>query len=158
MGSFIDDPLYSGFEPIPELNRTDGDVTLWALHNRALYTDAVLDPWFKSTTNITFGAANLSKADMTLSVLGCVEQYQFCNTEKNCTKLGPLQGMNREEVVKIGYNPTQLATFDLVWAMVFGMRLFNIIFFLQDNVLLAKDKTYGDFSLSPVLPENQWQI
>jgi hypothetical protein len=38
------------------------------------------------------------------------------------------------------------------------MRLFNIIFFLQDNTLLARDKTFGDWSLSPGLPENQWQL
>jgi hypothetical protein len=158
MGSFINDPLYSGFEPIPELNRTDADVTVWALHNRVLYTDAVLDPWFKSTTNFALGTANLWRADMTLAVLGCTEQYQFCNTQENCTKLGPLQAMDREEVAKIGYNPTQLATFDLIWDIAFGTRLFNIIFFLQDNVLLAKDKTYGDFSLSPGLPEDQWQL
>jgi hypothetical protein len=90
----MDDPVYSAFEPIPELNRTDADVTVWVLHNRVSYTDTVLDPWFKSTTNFSLGTANLWRADMTLAVLGCTEQYQFCNTDQKCTKLGPLQAMN----------------------------------------------------------------
>jgi hypothetical protein len=157
MSSFINDHLYSSFEPIPELNRTDADVTLWALHNRVAYIDPVLDPWFKATTAQTLGTTDLWKADTTVSVLGCTEQYQFCNTPQNCTKLGPLEVIDRNEVAKIGYNSIQLATFDLIWDIACGMRLFSIVFLLQDSVLLARDKAFGDFSLSPGLPHDQWQ-
>jgi hypothetical protein len=93
LGSFIDNPIVTAFHPIPKLNRTDANVTLVVLRNRAMYTNPVNDPFFKSTSHRADYSAKFFTSDLTAGVLGCIEQYQFCNGNVKCTALdtsGPL--------------------------------------------------------------------
>lgn len=63
------------FDPVPEFNRTDADVSLWVLRNRAYYPGEGLDPFFKATTPYSDGALQLYKSDSTVNVLVCTELY-----------------------------------------------------------------------------------
>jgi hypothetical protein len=83
---------YAILSPIPELRVERSDITIVILQSNVKYYEPILDPWFKAT-----GARNLSgvlaldgypgeqgqkfyRPDRSISVLGCAEQYQFCNT------------------------------------------------------------------------------
>lgn len=148
----------SSFNPIPALNRTDADVSLWNLRNKALYTGPVNDPWYKATTPQDFGFTNFWTADSAVSTLGCIEQYVFCN-ELNCTTPGALSQFTPDIVSKeLGYNAMQLATFNLMWRSLWIMNMVTLVFQLQDYTLLAKSQVWGQYKVSSALPDNQWQL
>ena len=75
------------------LNRTDADVTLMMLNqNIVKYLAPSDDPWMPA--HIPFETPLLSGwfADYYATLMGCVDQYQFCNPNKDngssaCTKL-----------------------------------------------------------------------
>jgi hypothetical protein len=142
-GSFINDALNSAFRPIPELNRTDADVMLIGIHSRALYSNPVYDPVFKSTTS-PGPSAKYYSSDLTIGLIGCTEQYQFCNGHNKCSTPNALYSITNESVLEdLNYNPVQLATFETLSRTAYYMRLFSIQFMIDDNVLLAKDDLYG---------------
>jgi hypothetical protein len=158
LGSFINDPMFSAFSAIPQLNRTDADVSILLLHNRAMYTYPVTDPFFKSTTHRTDASAMFFTADQDLGVIGCTEQYQFCNGALNCTAPIAWGQYDRESVKQaLGYNNAQLALFDVIYHSALIIRLFSILFMLEDTALLASDLLYGTYGVSTGLPDNQWQ-
>lgn len=155
--SFIGDEPSSNFEPIPVFNLIDADVSIWCLRNRAIYTDQVNDPWFRATSLYTTVPSRLWKADDTISAIGCTEQYSFCNTHSNCTKLNGLF-KTRDVATQLGYNKMQKAVFDLLWNAMFATRLLYATFVLEDNMLLARDQVFGSYRVSTSLPDNQWQL
>lgn len=158
MGSFINDPVLSGFRPIPLLNRTDADVTLVGLRNDALYINPVHDPFFKSTRHRADASAAFFSSDLVTGVIGCTEQYMFCNGKARCTAFDALETFTIDTLANsLGYNSAQRALFDMIWRTAYAMRIFNILFMLEGNVLLANDLLYGGFGISSGLPENQWQ-
>jgi hypothetical protein len=81
--------------PIPELNRTDADVTLMFVMSNSIYYDVPnTDPIFSATlvedTLVVTSDQNVTiyTSNSWVTVLGCVEQYQFCNPlTGNCTPL-----------------------------------------------------------------------
>src|ERR1700712_1750331 len=108
--AFINDPLVGGFRPIPALNRTDADVTLLILHNRAMYTNPVNDPFFKSTTHRQDYSASFFTSDLDIGMLGCTEQYQFCNGPEKCSELAAWSTSSSTSVVdNLDYNVAQRA-------------------------------------------------
>jgi hypothetical protein len=159
LASFLNDTaLYTAFSPIPQLNRTDADVSLVVLLNRAMYTSAVKDPFFKATTHRSDATATFFTADQDAGVIGCTEQYQFCNGQSRCTPLNGWGAFSAASVQEtLGFNSTQLTLYDTIYRTAFNMRVFNILFMLEDNTLLAKDLLYGIYGVSTGLPENQWQ-
>lgn len=158
VASYVGAPPFDSFQPIPELNRTDADVTLWILRNRAIYTGQVHDPLFQATTPWSVGTLQFYKPDSTITALACTEQYSFCNSA-NCTTLDALKPITKDLVQELlQYNPTQLATFDVVWRWLWSMRVFYQIFILDEDFLLASRQTFGVLRTSVNLPENQWQL
>ena len=145
------------FEPIPQLNRGDADVFLWVLHNKATYTEPVLDPWFNSTYSDQLNGGQVWRSSKAASVLGCTEQYQFCG-HGNCTNLGPISDLNPEALSGLGLNPNQRATIDVLWQSAVFARLHYLSFTLQDNILLAKDHVFGGWEMSTGLPDYQWEM
>jgi hypothetical protein len=139
MSSFLDNPDFSSFNPRPELNRTDADVTLLVLRNRIQYIHPVSDPFFQATTKQLPGLFYTS--DSPLSTIACTEQYQLCNS-RLCTHVG---GLNQTYSVlqDIGVNKVQMAVFDILYEILFSMRLFNLVFILQDSLLLAGEQVFG---------------
>lgn len=154
--SFIDDPLINTFIPIPALNRTDADITLLTLRNQAMYTSPVNDPFFKATKHRSDYSASFYTSDLDLGMIGCTEQYQFCNGQRNCSKLDAYQPSTRQTVVdSLGYNTAQQALVVTIHRTVYHARLFSIMFMLE-NTLLANELLYGVAGVSTGLPDNQW--
>lgn len=100
----------SGWEPIPELNRTDADVTLFYLaHNSMVYLSPSNDPWIKASDPLN-GTDSFYGNPLT-SLMGCIDQYQICDPnrprETGCSKLG---SMLQVPGANLGLNLHQLAT------------------------------------------------
>ena len=156
--SYLNDNNYTSFEPIETFNRTDADVAIWVLKNRAMFTDKVEDPFFKATTPYPIGTTTLYKTDFDISVLACTEQYSFCNAG-DCTSLNGLVSFTAEVANKtLRYNPAQMATFDLVWRAAWASRAFTVLIQLGEQALLANSQALGYIRSSPTLPPNQWQL
>lgn len=83
----------SGWEPIEQLNRTDGDVSLiFIAPNAIMYSEKVHDPVFKANgTRMWSNSSNQEiwyRANKDLVILGCVDQVQECNpVSGQCTDL-----------------------------------------------------------------------
>jgi hypothetical protein len=134
-------------------------VTLWSLRNAGIFTSVISDPWFRATTPEPIGAISLYTSDFDISVLGCTEQYQFCNGADRCTAPAGLSVLTPDTMTsRLGMNPMQVATFNVLWRIAYTARIFNQLFLLQDDVLQAKDRSYGPMDFSTSLPPNQWQI
>jgi hypothetical protein len=85
--------------PIPSLDRTDADVSLFFLAaNKMSYLAPVDDPWFSAhkgynITQYTHNRTNSSivgywYTDYYVRVIACADQYRICNpSTNNCTAL-----------------------------------------------------------------------
>jgi hypothetical protein len=153
LAAYMDDTVFTQFDPIPQLKRTNADITLWGMNSQALYLNQVNDPFFKATTQKN---SLYYTADQTVSMLGCTEQYQFCNG-KLCTEPDGLTRMTREKAASLNYNPTQLAAYDIVYFMLLASRMHSIIVLMQDEILLAREHLFGTYHVSSGLPDDQWQ-
>jgi hypothetical protein len=128
------------------------------MRNFNIFTSVISDPFFRATTPVTVGVVTMYTSDFNISVLGCTEQYQFCNGDL-CNApdgLGVLTSDTMERELKM--NPVQLATFRLLWRSAYIARIANQLFLLQDDVLQAKDRSFGPMDFATVLPPNQWLI
>ncbi len=80
MHSWVTDPFgFSDFDPVPELNSTDADVTLVFLVKNAVFFGLVSDPLFSAQDVWYQGETPYYYSLDRVSVLGCVEQHQLCN-------------------------------------------------------------------------------
>jgi len=148
----------SEFLPIPDFNRSDADVSLIFLNRLLLYTEEVTDPWFNATLPFEVDGWSGRKwaSPLATTVIGCTEQYQFCN-DYRCTPLSGLYSMNNKLISAVRFNPAQMATFELLWNATWPMQMRYLLVSLGADVLLAKDKVYISFNkLSPALPPDQW--
>ncbi|KAG6359856.1 hypothetical protein INS49_010909 [Diaporthe citri] len=89
----------SDFNPISELFRDDGDLTIaFLVGNGVWYSEKTTDPWYRGTVpsetwrwlspNSTDEVAYTP--DEAASPLGCLQQFQICNVDEN--HCGPLKG------------------------------------------------------------------
>lgn len=128
------------------------------MQNYARYANPVYDPFFKATKHRTDASAAFFSSDLVTGVIGCTEQYTFCNGQSRCTVFDALGKFTADSVANsLKYNPAQRALFDMMWRIAYNTRIFNIVFMLQGNILLAKDLIYGAFGISSGLSDNQWQ-
>jgi hypothetical protein len=80
------------FVPIPQLNRTDADVSIHVLASSQGFTEPVNDPWFQSLDLMDPDVQPRYVKQNQLGVVGCIEQHQFCNQRTG--KCGPLTGLS----------------------------------------------------------------
>ncbi|KAH8646918.1 hypothetical protein BX600DRAFT_443886 [Xylariales sp. PMI_506] len=148
--------------PLPEFNRTDADVTaLFMSQNHISYLQPTSDPWF--TANITqgnFTGTNDGYGLMgyapnnDLNLMMCTEQYVMCNPVTNlCSQPA---GVNQLLLAlnELGFNTVQQVT-----ALRFGIAMESSnqgISAIGPVSLWARNLLYG--TLSPGLPDNQWQL
>jgi hypothetical protein len=131
---------------------------LIGIRNRAMYTDPVLDPVFRSTTHRHDSTEDYFTADLTTGVIGCTEQYQFCNGHK-CSSPSALYSITDDFAANaLKYNAVQMAAFKTLMRIAYTSRIFSIQFMIGDDILLAKDSLYGYTGMSMGLAANQWQI
>ncbi|KAH8880774.1 hypothetical protein GQ53DRAFT_788429 [Thozetella sp. PMI_491] len=151
--------------PIADFNRTDADVTVFFLSaNHILYLHPTLDPWFMSSgvRNITssFDNFNLTGywSDYLLNSMMCTEQYVLCNpTTGSCSTPGGINQFN--EVViqnRMGLNPAQQSTAFRIGKAMIDSNIGTSVTALGSGALWAHDLLSA--TLSPGLPDNQWQL
>src|SRR5437763_1529124 len=110
------------WSPDPRLNQTDSDITLMMLsQNDIAYVSPSDDPWMPAhlhadSTNLPewIGEHDVWYGDYYVNLLGCIDQYQICNPNKDgsrgdCTKLaGQISVV--QDVETLGFNLAQLWT------------------------------------------------
>jgi hypothetical protein len=45
-----------------------------------------------------------------------------------------------------------------MWRAAWSMRLYGLVFQLEDYALLAKSQVWAEYKVSSALPDNQWQL
>jgi hypothetical protein len=165
----------STFTPIPELQVSNSDISLVGLSSKVIYAEKVLDPWFQATQTSNknlvgstidfinyyqpFPGANVSYfPDRLLSILGCVEQYEFCDNLK-CSGLGGLYANNSSPYLGLTLNENQKAAFNLIWNSAWAMTLAEGLRFIPSGQLLLAQQSiwFYDDALSNALPKDQWK-
>ncbi|TID15568.1 hypothetical protein E6O75_ATG07896 [Venturia nashicola] len=145
----------SKWEPIPALNRTDADVTLFYLaHNSMVYLSPSNDPWIKASDPLIGGSFY---GNPLTSLMGCIDQYQICNPtrsrETGCSKLGSMVqvlGIN----LGLDLNLHQLATAGRFMETGYDRTMHMSVRGRNAYALNAQDRAYGNIQQS--LPNNQW--
>ena len=166
-GVFAFDELLGDWIPIPELNRTDADVSVVFLsQNSVYYLAPVDDPFFAAHTLI--GPTDDVKDDTyimdhAITALGCTDQFQICNQHpKNgpspfCSKLGSFSDENKVEVYDSSNGYNQLSTLSRLLNAAVGAPIYYSIFGRDASSLRAADSLFGDFQTLN-LTATQWQL
>ncbi|KAF2832156.1 hypothetical protein CC86DRAFT_424508 [Ophiobolus disseminans] len=157
--AYADNVNASDFDPIPDFKVSSADVTLISILNKAVYNGRVDDELFNASIKAPDNDQFFLPTN-DFSVLGCTEQYQFCNAvTKQCTKLDGLYAT--QEAVRrgdIALSKRQQAMFSVMWDAAWSMVLQWTARLLNSQVLLAQDwvftaTSFGSSSLAP----GQWQ-
>ncbi|KAJ9641716.1 uncharacterized protein PV06_03738 [Exophiala oligosperma] len=166
------------WRPIPELARTDADVTVFYLaQNNVLYANPVDDPFFSAHQARTtpFGTNRDALTEVTMyafdswiDAMGCIDQHQICNpsprnaSSQVCTPLTALSGVEEamianstdEDSSHLSMNPYQLSTAIRIFEAVDGWAIFDVVNAGGAAALKANDVLVG--LSSPGLPIDQW--
>jgi hypothetical protein len=138
----------------------NADVTLISIFNKARYIGQTDDLLFNAQ-NQSSGKGEFATATYDLAVLGCTEQYQFCNVVGGkCTDLTGLYGV-RYAIDKgdLALSSRQNATENIMWKAAWSMALQWACEILAGNLLLAQDWVFtGQSTTSSALPVDQWQL
>lgn len=154
----------TGWTPIPELIRTDADVTLTFLVQSGLsYEAPVRDPWFmatipqpldpNSTENITFYRDNSLP-----HVLGCADQFQLCTRAH--TKCTPLTGSEvlPDAVTALQLNNVQKDISSLLCTVISTQPTHFTVNARGRSALRVSDTMLDEDGIQVGLPNNQWMI
>jgi hypothetical protein len=151
--------------PISALNRTDADVSLYFFSaNDVSYSYPNSDPIFGANQNFTVEVEGVDvvtyAADLLVSTLGCIDQYQVCNSNKPhsqvCTRLASLTDLF-DLAALTGLNLYQAATVETIILSMVASTMYNAVYGHDASVLKAS-RTVFDESQIAQLPDNQWQI
>ncbi|KAF7556857.1 hypothetical protein G7Z17_g1095 [Cylindrodendrum hubeiense] len=156
-----------GFTPIPEIARSDAEVTLFFLvQNLLAYTAPVDDVFFAAHTRPTTYDLNFSNNTYTLyyndrlvSVMGCIDQHQICKPGSgegpNCTALSSVENL-WPEVVKLELNQVQRDTAYVIQMKILGAEMLNSIAGRGAVALKAQGTVFNNVNVP--LPDNQWTL
>ncbi|KAF2186125.1 hypothetical protein K469DRAFT_687516 [Zopfia rhizophila CBS 207.26] len=166
MRSYVNGGKFSDFEAIPELHRDDGDTTIFMVSsNNMNFAYSVDDPVFSAhlprrvnnsyTDNIEY------KTDYWAGLIGCVEQYQFCDissptSNRSCTPLAGIMPTYKASK-EIDLNPLQTITVDLLYDIMFNWytSIAMVAYQTPPNLLALRHVEAGrQLSMS----NNQWQL
>jgi len=148
----------SGWTPISDFARADADISIFFFEaNSVDYTYSNNDPLFSATTPVP-GLNRTYWPDILLTSLGCIDQYQVCNTSlplsTGCTLPTSLSLLIKDEL-NIGLNVYQSAT---VETLVMSMETSSMVYAVYGRGSQALKATSTVFDLLQVaqLPNNQW--
>jgi hypothetical protein len=144
---------------VPHFKVPNADVTLISIFNKAVYKGKVDDALFNAQIPADDSKQFYAPTN-DFAVLGCTEQYQFCDPKTDrCTALGGLYAVqNAVERGEIPFSRKQKATFAIVWESAWGMAMQWTIKLLSGQVLLAQNWVFTATAVgSSALPSNQWQ-
>lgn len=138
------------------------DQTLIFLQNLVEYTERVTDPWFRaSSKNDTRGYFSSPTTqpgawlpDAVVSVLSCVEQYQFC-ANGHCTDPSGLFDQENPPA-RLALSPAQKAAYRVIWKSAWAGTLYLVVYFLNERILLARRLLHPITYLSAPVAPDQW--
>lgn len=144
------------------IDRQDVQPVLMFITNPIVYTEPNYDPIFRTGAGLNTSAFGvLYNASTTLSILGCMEQYEICNPanpgDPVCMvyKHSTDASYNPFTVVKpLGLSETQLATFIRLDAIQFGTNLAPVA---ATSLFLASRTILSGFQWA-ALPSTQWRL
>lgn len=149
--------------PIPALNRTDGDISIFFLApNSLVYNTPVTDPFFAATIPVDqqIDGVNYTSyiPDRVVSVMACVNQHQFCNPSNG--KCTPLTGVfplsaTQGQRFEIDLNSAQYTTATLIAGVIPQLSTYMSVHTRGANALRASE-TVHDNDEQIGLPNNQW--
>ncbi|KEF59402.1 uncharacterized protein A1O9_04246 [Exophiala aquamarina CBS 119918] len=152
------DSVGSSFRPIDGLNRTDGDVTLVLLFNFAGYAEPVEDPWFLADdkTEYVSGATRYTSPS-TISVMGCVEQHEFCLRPGNCSGLVGLEELGNYQI-DTDRSKAQLSVARHMFNAIQYSTLTYTLAAVGTDLLKASSGMAGEQRTDHIgLPKDQWK-
>jgi hypothetical protein len=162
--SLLSDPdssLYkSTFQAVPQLERSDADVSLLFLAQNVSYTGPIDDPWFYAKMSVALVGGQTQKfygtaPDSPVSVVGCTEQHQLCNpVTSQCTGLSGLSGVLHHKWDSLGFNERQIATYNRSFAVASDSILSATTQILGAKHMLVQN--YVGYGNAATLPSNQW--
>jgi hypothetical protein len=157
------------FTLIPELHRSDADVSLFFLTGAGIhYSPQVNDPWYSAHTSSYVATSIFQDIDVDgiwiqdepASVLGCISQSQICNpSAPNGSKCLPLAGFddNLLKLPSLWKNPSNdTANFLNMVQEAFSIyhtHLDQVLYF-AGNIALSARLGLGVISR---LPDDQWE-
>jgi hypothetical protein len=148
------------FVPIKEMNRTDADIILVFLMNKAVYTQPIVDPWFDSRVpeEWTFDGQNVTlfAPRQPVSVLGCADQTEVCNPAMP----GACMDFTRADDMSffsdgLKFNARQSAVFSRLFPLL-GNSIPDAAYTIGAQGLLAS--YLGRDGISAALEEDQWVL
>ncbi|KAK7740716.1 hypothetical protein SLS53_005184 [Cytospora paraplurivora] len=167
----------SDIVPIPEILPSDGDLLISFLSGNGIYfLDQGEDPWYRAfvpSTPLHFagGVRTLYTPEDTASPLGCVERYQYFNSNRDCGNLTGFADaltsalpLFHEVTSDVWSGVAQNHTLDAV-ANRFNVfqnilqsssDLYDLLNALGSSSLLSQQHLAQGFMGS--LPENQWKL
>ncbi len=164
------------FTFLPAFARADADVNLLLLENNVAFTRQVNDTLFLAQNATTFYFPNpvtMFIPNVSMSALGCAEQYQLCRTDLCADPGGYYQFASQSITQQLNLNAAQNATVQLLFNALFGSQMQWVFYFMRSEVLLARDKipnNVGYISTNPLyfnapvyvysspLSDNQWHL
>lgn len=151
-----------GWNPIPEFNRTDADVSVFFLSQNAVaYLEPVYDPFFSahSTYNDASSGQTLARPDVSVNAMICTEQYVVCNpSTSSCTPPGGWYHLSDAVFAKNtpGFNTAQRNTAGRIVTALAQSDIYTSVAGVGAGALWANN--VAAMNISPGLPSNQWQI
>ena len=152
----------NGWIPVPALNRSDADVSLFILAgNSVSYVAPVTDPFFNATAEFppiptASGNLTLYVSSQYLNALACADQIQYCNPVTNrCTLL--TSTFHATDAIKdLNFNDRQIKTAAL---SNINQQKSNTYSVVQGRGAIAL-QAYNTLSdrQQIALPNNQWMI
>ncbi|KAL9026518.1 MAG: hypothetical protein Q9180_007472 [Flavoplaca navasiana] len=147
------------WEPIPAVNRTDGDISIFFLTaNSVSYQEPVIDPFYIATTPkpIQGTDANLTfySPDFMVNVMACVDQHQFCNPfTRQCTPLNGVLVLG-SGITQLNLNAAQYTTALLINLHLAELTTYSIVHSRGALALRATETLNDNFQVG--LPSTQW--
>ncbi|KAJ3566505.1 hypothetical protein NPX13_g7103 [Xylaria arbuscula] len=180
--TFQGKPADGFFTPIPELARPDGDTTMIFLSGNGVPFGQLMDDgWYRATDFLTTishslasGAEKVYRPSVAASPMGCVEQWQWCNSAyPRDTGCGPLAGQS--DALYGAATPFNLTGEDLypdrplssealgtrlIWPALLTLgyptALPSLLGHLGSKSLASQSRLYSGVQWA--LPNNQWQL
>lgn len=182
MQNHTTDPSTSPFLPIPELFRSDGDVhVIFLVGNSIKFLEQTEDAWYRGTAlgykiadTTREGSRQTYWPEEAASPLGCVQQFQLCNTalptDKQCGPLASWDDAIAESAALFNMTASVILEHEYI-ATSRTASQFSWLFAVLDNAapyLESLLRTLGQESLASKesltqgtmgrLPSNQWQL
>jgi hypothetical protein len=144
----------SGWIPIPELRRKDGDTSLFLFTpNSVEYREQVLDPFFLARYNDTGG--DFYQPSYPVSAMSCVDQFVIRNNAANLTT--NLLGINSlaQAVKQLKLNSAQMVVAQRLLVYLLNTNTYASVYSTGSNALKASDRVLG--LISSGVPSEQWR-